>query len=127
VALVLDAGALVAIDRAEAAVVSYVVAANRNRVAVRTSSGVVAQVWRDGAKQARLARLLKGVDERALDKEASRRIGSLLGAAKLADVIDGSIVDIARHHDEILTSDPGDIAALAEAAGKELVITPLGG
>jgi len=67
------------------------------------------------------------VDERPLDKEASRRIGLLLGAAQLADVIDGSIVDIAGHHDEILTSDPSDIAALAQPAGKELVITPLGG
>ena len=41
------------------------------------------------------------------------------------DVVDASLIDLARDGDEILTSDPGDLAALAFAAGKTLIITPV--
>ncbi|MDQ2880042.1 MAG: hypothetical protein M3Y48_01985 [Actinomycetota bacterium] len=39
------------------------------------------------------------------------------------DVIDGSIVEAAVDGDEILTTDPDDIAALAEHSGKNLIVT----
>lgn len=48
----------------------------------------------------------------------SRRIGSLLALSDTADVVDASIIEIARDGDEILTSDPGDIVALAKVAGR---------
>jgi hypothetical protein len=70
-----------------------------------------------------LARLLRGVDERELTKARSRAIGVLLARAKRADVVDASLVDAANEGDELLTSDPDDIAKLAEAAGKTLVVT----
>jgi len=79
-----------------------------------TSAAVVAQVWRGGSRQARLARLLASdlVSELALDSEASRRIGLLAAAASGArDVVDGHIAIIALDQDAIvLTSDPEDIA-----------------
>jgi uridylate kinase len=41
----------------------------------------------------------------------------LLGAARAADVIDAAIVLLADDGDEIYTSDPKDLRALARAAG----------
>lgn len=56
--VVFDAGALIVFERNERLVVLLVkrLLALRGRVIV--PAGVVGQVWRDGARQARLARLL---------------------------------------------------------------------
>ncbi|MGQ0576115.1 MAG: hypothetical protein ACT4RN_18200 [Pseudonocardia sp.] len=121
--LVLDAGALLAYDRRDRTVRAFLERANRGRIDVLTTTGAVAQVWRDGARQAQLAVLLRGVHEVELGSEQARRVGTLLGVARLRDVVDGGVVDAAADGDEILTSDPDDIAALARAAGKSLLVT----
>lgn len=124
-ALVLDAGALTGFERGNRTVIAFIEVAQRERVAVRTTTAAVAQAWRSGTLQVRLSRLLRGVDERSLDPGAARRIGQLLALAHTADVVDGSIIDSAVSGDEVLTSDAADLAALAEAAGKHLTIVPL--
>jgi predicted nucleic acid-binding protein len=112
--VVLDAGALIALERGSPAVRGYVLLADRGHAALATSAAVVAQVWRGGSRQARVARLLASdlVTELALDPEASRRIGMLAAAAAGArDVVDGHIAIIALERDAVvLTSDPDDIA-----------------
>lgn len=123
--LILDAGALMAYERGDRTVQAFLIRAHAVRRDVRTTTGAVAQVWRDGARQARLASLLRGVDEAVLDQPSARRVGLLLGAAGIADVIDGSVVDAAVDGDEILTSDQDDIARLALAGDKTLIITPV--
>jgi predicted nucleic acid-binding protein len=111
--VVLDAGALIALDRGSAAVRGYVLLADRALVVLATSSAVVAQVWRGGARQARLTRFL-GSDllaEVALDPDAARRIGVLAAAVGSRDVVDGHVAMIALERDAlVLTSDPEDIA-----------------
>ncbi len=124
-ALLLDAGGLIGYDRRNTTVIAFIETAQRRQVPIRTTSGVVAQVWRNGADQARLARLLRGVDEQEITVARSRSIGRLLAASAAADVIDASLIDIALDGDEILTSDPGDISNLAVAARKRLVIIAL--
>ncbi len=71
--IVLDAGAFVAGERNDKRVRALVQLAEASEVTVRTSSGVVAQVWRGGSRQARLARLLGSgtIDERPLDPTAA--------------------------------------------------------
>lgn len=123
--LVLDAGALLAYERGDRTVRAFLVRAHTVGRGVRTTSAVVAQVWRDGARQVPLVRLLKGVEELDLDGAAARRIGRLLGAAGVADIADGSVVDAAVEGDEILTSDPDDIARLAAASEKTVIVTPV--
>jgi hypothetical protein len=123
VTLVLDAGALLGYDRGDRVVQAFLERAARRGSDVVTTTGAVAQVWRNGARQARLALLLRGVLEVGLGSPDARRVGVLLGAAHRFDVVDGSIVDAAADGDEILTSDPDDIAALAGASGKTLVVT----
>jgi hypothetical protein len=90
---------------------------------VRTTTTVIAQVFRKPAAQVALTRLLRGVDEQSLDGERARKTGALLSAAECSDVVDGSLVEAARDGDEILTSDPDDILALATAAKKTLIVT----
>ena len=121
--LLLDAGALVAYERGDRRIQAYLERAQRNGVPIRTTAGIVAQVWRRPAVQVRLSRLLRGVQERPLDSQGARRIGELLARAAAVDVVDASLIDAARDGDEILTSDPTDLVALAYAADKSVLIT----
>jgi hypothetical protein len=112
VTLVLDAGALIAIDRRDRTVGAMLRVAQQQHVAVRSSAGAVAQVWRDGARQANLARVLSGVDVAALDFAAAKRIGPLLGATETSDAIDGHVAQLVEAGDHLLTSDPRDLRRL---------------
>jgi hypothetical protein len=112
--VVLDAGALIALERGDHLARAYVFLAEQGRVALTTSSAVVAQVWRGGARQARLARLMSSdlVAELPLDREVSRRIGILAAAVTARDVVDGHVAMIALEREDavVVTSDPDDIA-----------------
>lgn len=121
--LVLDAGALIAYEDGDRTVRAFLERASRTGVDVRTTTGAVAQVWRNGARQARLTLLLQGLLEVELTRDRARRVGTLLGRAGRRDVIDGSIIDAAVDGDEILTTDPDDITALAHNSGKNLIVT----
>jgi len=76
---------------------------------------VVGQVWRDGRKQANLARVLAGVGIEALGKDDGKRIGELLALSGSADIVDAHVALITAHADLVLTSDPGDIRTLLHA------------
>ena len=116
-ALVLDAGAFIAIDRGDRSVMARLEAAEADGIELRTSAIVVAQVWRDPAgRQARLARLLRAVDVRAVDDRLARDAGVLLGQAGTADPIDATVVLVAESGDQLLTSDPEDLRRLAATA-----------
>lgn len=121
--LVLDTGALIAFDRGDRTVRALLEQAGRNGVAVTTTTGAVAQAWRDGSRQARLVLLLRGTLEAELTRERCRAVGRLLGRSGRGDVVDASIVDAAVDGDEILTSDPDDITDLVMGSGKTLVVT----
>ncbi|CAN5558447.1 hypothetical protein BH24CHL9_BH24CHL9_13310 [soil metagenome] len=123
-ALVLDAGALVAIDRDDRETVSLVAVARADGFDLRTNGGVVAQAWRDGARQARLARLLRATDRREIGESVGRSAGGLLGRSGSSDVVDATVVLLADAGDRIVTSDPSDIARLADAAGSSATIVP---
>jgi hypothetical protein len=122
--LVLDAGAFVAVERGDRGVVALV---KRERLAGRvpvTSGGVVAQVWR-GGRQVPVARLLAGTDVAAIDDPLGRRAGLLLARSGQRDAIDATVVCLAADGDDILTSDPGDLRVLAEAADIHIDLIPV--
>ncbi|MBA2308109.1 MAG: hypothetical protein H0W01_02135 [Pseudonocardiales bacterium] len=110
--LVLDAGALVAVDRRDRTIGALLRVAQQERVPALTSAAVVAQVWRDGSRQANLARILAGVRTEGLSPEAGRQIGILLRRSRTADVVDGHIAVLATPGDRVLTGDTDDITAL---------------
>jgi hypothetical protein len=119
-ALILDAGALVAIDRDDRDVHKKIRDAQRLGVPVRTNAMVIAQAWRNGSRQAQLAHVLRGVDVEPITREQGERAGELLGATRTKDPIDASVVLLAQPGDQILTSDLGDLRLLTEAAGNKV-------
>jgi len=122
-ALILDAGALVAVDRGDRAMMARLRASQQHGLELRTNAMVVAQVWRDRrGRQVNLAKLLRAVDVRAVSQQDGREAGALLGAAGTSDPIDATVVLLATSGDRILTGDTGDIARLAAAAGNRAVV-----
>jgi hypothetical protein len=121
--LVLDAGALLAVERADRTMLARLRAAERHGVGLRTNAIIVAQVWRDPrGRQARLASFMRAVDVRAVDLQLGRDAGVLLGHAGTSDPIDATVILIADHGDRILTSDPDDIRRLALAAERRCTV-----
>lgn len=118
----LDAGALVAIDKRDRSVGAMLRVIQQQGLVVRTSAGVVAQIWRDGAKQANLARVLAGVRVRALDADDGRRAGELQRRSRTSDAIDAHLAWMADSDDVILTSDPEDMRRLLDAQRVDAVI-----
>jgi len=126
VSLLLDAGAFMAVERGDRDVVALV---KRERLAQRSPlshGGVVAQIWRGGSgRQAEVARLLAGVNVMPLGEALGKRAGVLLGRARRDDAVDAALVCLASDGDDILTSDPADLKALAEAAGVHVELIPV--
>ena len=121
-ALVLDAGALLAVERDDRAMMARLAIARRHAVDLRTSAIVLGEVWRDArGRQAKLARFLRAVDVRSVDEQMGRAAGVLLGRAGTSNPIDATVVLVAENGDRILTSDPSDVRRLVTAAGTRAV------
>ncbi len=121
-ALILDAGALIAIDRDDRVVYKKIQDALRIGEPVRTNPNAVAQVWRNGTKQARLAKTLRMVEVVPITREDGCRAGELLGATRTKDVVDATVALLVESGDELYTSDPGDLRLLTGAAGFKAVV-----
>jgi hypothetical protein len=126
VTYVLDAGALLSVERGNRALLAdlrYENLAGRPPV---THGGVVGQVWRGGSgTQVPLARALKLVTVVPLGSALGRLAGELLARSGTRDVIDAAVVLLARPDDLVFTSDPDDLRTLAHAAGSRIRIVPL--
>jgi hypothetical protein len=112
---ILDAGALVAVDRRDRLIGARLRVLQQQGTPIRVSSAVVGQVWRDGRKQANLARVLAGVGIEPLGQDDGKRIGELLALSGFADVVDAHVALMTAQADLVLTSDPGDIRKLLQA------------
>jgi hypothetical protein len=113
--LTLDAGALIAFERNDRRAVALVARSLAHGHGLAVPAGVVAQVWRDGRRQSRLARLLaaREVEVVVLDDHRAREAGQLCGATGTSDVVDASVVLCARaRRHRIVTSDPDDLRRL---------------
>ena len=111
----LDASALIAFERNDRRVVGTLARALERRLSLSVPAGVVGQVWRDGRRQVRLARLLgsDGVDIEPLDDLKARAAGQLCGVSNTSDVIDASVVLCAKARGHaVMTSDVRDLRRL---------------
>src|SRR6478735_12015468 len=99
--LSLDAGALIAIERGDPHVFDLLNEALESGLEIHVVAGVVAQTWRGGPRQARLARLLNAVElhTHPLDEDTARAVGELCGASGHDDVVDVHVALHARLHD----------------------------
>ncbi|MHB1785423.1 MAG: PIN domain-containing protein [Acidimicrobiales bacterium] len=113
--VVLDTGALIGFERNDRRIVAIIVRALEHDDPLLVPAGVVAQAWRDGGRQARLARLLGSplCEVLALDDRLARAAGQVCGVAETNDVIDASVAIAARDRGaRVLTSDPDDLRRL---------------
>jgi len=117
--LTLDAGALVALERADPAVRQLLRMALASKVDIAIPAGALAQAWRDGSRQARLAILVSepGVRTEPLDALTARAAGVLCGRAGTSDVVDASVVLCARRQGNaaVVTGDHSDLLRLDPA------------
>jgi predicted nucleic acid-binding protein len=117
-----DTGALIAIERDDKSMLALLASFRRSSTTLKVPAGVIAQVWRDGSRQAKLARFLNAAEEIELTGEQAREIGALLGRSQSSDVIDASVALLARHGDTILTSDISDMKHLINHRGMRTII-----
>ena len=118
--IVLDSGAVIASERNDARFAALLAAARKKRVSMLLPATVVAETWRGPSTHPRAARLLGSIDGfPELDLSAARRAGALLARSGTAAIVDGNVVDvaIAMRPSTIVTSDPGDVIELLQAAG----------
>lgn len=116
--VVLDSGPLIAFERGDArmrALVRATVAAGSQLI---IPAGVLAQVWRDPAKQVALGALSRAATTSVvpLDQVLAEAVGVLCGKRKTSDVVDASVVLTARRERvPIVTSDIDDLRHLDQA------------
>jgi hypothetical protein len=85
------------------------------RAELAIPAGVVAQAWRGGARQVRIAKLLQlqVTSILALDAKLALRVGARCASTGSTDVVDVSVALCASDREHpVVTSDPGDIATI---------------
>jgi predicted nucleic acid-binding protein len=109
----LDTGALIAAERNDH---RYWKAARSSDEVFTVPAIVITEVWR-GGHNANLARALNGCDLEALDIELAKAAGVLCGRTGTDNPVDALVVaSAARRGDDIVTTDPDDLRALAAVA-----------
>ena len=114
--MILDAGVLISVDRSEDA--AQVLLATRGPdSSLHTTHPVLAQVWRDGSRQARLAAIVKTLTVHPFDDGPA--VGRLLARSATSDVVDAHLVAVAaRLNEDVLTADPDDLRAISSTLGE---------
>jgi hypothetical protein len=115
--LVLDAGALRALEHNNFALLVALRTAKEFEVPIRIPAAALAQVWRGGPRSAPLARLLKQpATVVSVDELAARQIGEFIARAHLPDGVRADVVDAhvalttCATQSVVWTSDPEDMA-----------------
>lgn len=115
VGVTLDAGPLIALDRADRRVIVLLARADQTGAPVIVPGAALAQAIRDPARQARLARLLRQPRTQVapLDRVDATDVGRLLAAGGTSDIADAHVVICARRSGTgVVTSDPDDLHRL---------------
>jgi hypothetical protein len=121
--LVLDSGALIQLERGDKRMIQLFQAIIAGRVTATIPRTVIAEVWRGGARQSRVAKLIKmapadtpcrvAIDE--LTPARAKEIGKTIGSCGHDDIVDVNVALCARDprtgriDSVILTADQADI------------------
>lgn len=110
----LDAGALIAVERFDRSMWAILAEARERGTDTLIPSTVLAQAWRGGPRSAPIAKLLEACDVDQLDEGRAKEVGIRLGACGMNDVPDAHVACCATARNALVaTSDPDDIAALS--------------
>lgn len=117
--IVFDAGALVALERDDRVLWARLREAVRGELPIVVPVAALAQVWRGGPRQARLARAVADLAHASFD-DMSQAVGELCGRAGVSDVVDASVALVAARAETtvLYTSDPDDLRPLIRHAGR---------
>lgn len=120
-AVTYDTGALVAADRGEHRMWTRHRSLLARQEVPTVPAPVVAQGWRGGARQARLAKLLGGCRIESLDDAQARAVGVIAARAQATDIVDATVVEGAlRRDDLVISSDPDDLRSIAASVNRHL-------
>jgi len=111
----LDTGALIALEGGSKRMAVLAEEALAGRAELAVPAGVLAQAWRGGGRQARIARLLRAsvTSVVPLDTRLALRVGARCAATRTADIVDVSVAICASDRGQpVITTDPDDIAAI---------------
>lgn len=115
--LVLDAGALQALERRSIRLLVDLKRAGELGLPVRVPAGSLAQSWRGGPRSASIARLLKQpCTVVRVDERSAKQIGEFLAGLRLTrrekpDIVDAHVALITRATRSLVwTTDPSDMA-----------------
>lgn len=114
-ALVLDAGALIAVERYDRSMWAILAEVRERGTDTFVPATALAQAWRGGPRSAPIARLLEACTVDPLDEQRAKQVGVRLGSRGASDVPDAHVACCAAARNAaVATSDPDDIAALSE-------------
>jgi predicted nucleic acid-binding protein len=120
--LVLDAGVLIAHERGDRSPAAWLDRAAREGVDIAVAAPTIAEVWRDGVRQARLARLLNVCRIIDCDRQLARSGGEIMARASSRQTLDAIVIAAAVIVDGVvLTDDLSDLRPLGAAAGVRIV------
>ena len=124
-AIVYDTGALLAAERRNPDLLALHDEMTSARIRPLVPVVVLAQAWR-GGPQHQISRLLKGCNILPDDQRAGRAAGVACAASATADVVDAIVIVTAvRHQASVVTSDPGDLARIADSIGVTIRLFPI--
>ncbi len=124
-AFVLDAGALIAFERAGVWTAGFLAEAIEDGEEILIPSSALAQAWRGGPRSARLARLVAGSHSDPLDEARAKEVGERLSRHDKADIADAHVVCCALDYDaELVTSDPEDMKSLVSPGEPLALVSP---
>jgi predicted nucleic acid-binding protein len=116
--LVLDAGALMALERRPIRLLVDLQRAHALGLPIRIPAGSLAQAWRGGQRSAALARLLKhSCSVVQVDERSAREIGEFIARVRMSrrakpDIADAHVALVTRATRSLVwTSDPEDMKA----------------
>ena len=122
-----DTGMLIALDRNEREAWAVLRRLIDQGEVPTVPTVVTAQAWRNGRRQARLARALANCRPEALDVDLARRAGELCGRSATSDIVDAIVVHSASNRgDDVYTSDHEDLEHLAAHVSRPLALFPVG-
>ena len=97
-----DSGALIAAERSERRMWARHRTLLLRRVVPTVPAPVIAQCWRGTPRQAQLTRLLTGCETETLDDTRARATGALADRARVADIVDASVVEGALRRGDVI-------------------------
>lgn len=121
-----DSGVLIALDRDEEAAWAWLRRAVERRQPPLVSTAAIAEAWRDGRTQARLARALRACDLQDVSDGIARAAGRALAEVRGADTVDALIAASAASEGALLlTGDEDGMRALTEGHFRALRVAAL--